>query len=164
MLLLRAVGLLLNVYCDTWKVRLLLVSTLLVASLHHFMVFLMLIGHRVLMIINILVDTFSFLAPLPFHGNLASNALLLAPPLKQSIRLWLMVLLRFFGFAIFYQIYAFLLVLLPLFGATIWVLLICLPIQFFMLVQNMLKLIITLFMIEWLKRRLRFASSPPKTN
>jgi len=42
-----------------------------------------------------------FLVPHLFHGNLRSNALLLAPPLKQSIKLWLMVLLRFFGYAIF---------------------------------------------------------------
>ena len=100
------------------------------------MVFLMLIGHRVLLIINILVDTFSFLAPLPFHGNLASNALLLAPPLKQSIRLWLMVLLRFFGFAIFCQIYISILILSLLFDARTLVLLICTVIQSFMLIQK----------------------------
>jgi hypothetical protein len=51
-----------------------------------FMVLLMLIGQAVLMIENPRVDTLYFLAPLSFRGNLASNALLLDPPLKQSIR------------------------------------------------------------------------------
>jgi hypothetical protein len=51
-----------------------------------FMVLLMLIGPAVLMIENPRVDTLYVVAPLPFHGNLASNALLLDPPLKQSIR------------------------------------------------------------------------------
>jgi hypothetical protein len=51
-----------------------------------FMVLLMLIGPAVLMIENPQVDTLYFLAPLPFRANLASNALLLDPPLKQSIR------------------------------------------------------------------------------
>jgi hypothetical protein len=39
----------------------------------------------VLMIENIVVATSSFLAPLPSHGNMVRNALLLAPPLKQNI-------------------------------------------------------------------------------
>ena len=43
-------------------------------------------GGGVLMIRSLLVATLSFLAPLSFHGNLVSNALLLAPPLKQNIR------------------------------------------------------------------------------
>ena len=38
------------------------------------------------MIKNLLVATSSFLAPLPSHENLVSNALLLAPPLKQNLK------------------------------------------------------------------------------
>jgi hypothetical protein len=75
-----------------------------------------------------------------------------------------MVLLRFFGYTIFWQICAFPLVLLLLSSAIIWVLLICLLIWFFILEQNMLKLIITLFMIGRPKKRFRVASSPPKIN
>jgi succinate dehydrogenase hydrophobic anchor subunit len=48
-----------------------------------------------------LVDILFFLVPPLFHGNLGSNALLLDPLLKHSIKLWMMVLLRFFGYAIF---------------------------------------------------------------
>jgi hypothetical protein len=69
-----------------------------------------------------------------------------------------------FGFVIFQHICVFLPVLLPPFGATIWVLRICLLILFFMHVQSMLRLIITLFVIEWLKTRYRFALYLPKTN
>jgi hypothetical protein len=76
-------------------------STSLVAPLYHFMGSLTPIGRGVLMIENLLVDILFFLVPHLFHGNLGSNALLLAPPLKQSIKLWLMVLLRFFGYTIF---------------------------------------------------------------
>jgi glutamate/tyrosine decarboxylase-like PLP-dependent enzyme len=76
-------------------------STLLVAPLYHFIGSLTPIGRGVLMIKNLLVDILFFLVPYLFHGNLESNALLLTPPLKQSIKLWLMVLLRFFGYAIF---------------------------------------------------------------
>jgi hypothetical protein len=130
MLLLRPIRLLLNVSCTSWKVRLLLASTLLVALLSHFMALLMLIGQGVLMIENLLVDILSFLVRPLFHGNLGSNALLLVHPLKQSIRLWLMVLLRFFGSTIFYQFFAFLLVLLLLSGMMIWVLFICLLTRF----------------------------------
>ena len=75
-----------------------------------------------------------------------------------------MVLLRFFGFVIFCQICVSLLVLLPPSGVIIWVLLICLLIRSFMLVQSMLRSIITLFVIEWLKKRFKFASSHPKIN
>jgi hypothetical protein len=86
MLLPKAIGLPLNVYCDTWKVRPPLVSTLLVTLPYLYMVLLMSIRPKVLMIGNPRVDTLSFLATLPFYENLASNALLLAPLLKQSIR------------------------------------------------------------------------------
>jgi hypothetical protein len=40
----------------------------------------------------------------------------------------------------------------------------CLLIWCFMHVQSVLRLIITLFMIEWLKIRYRFASYPSKIN
>jgi len=71
-----------------------------------------------------------------------------------------MVLLRFFGFAIFCQIYVSLLVLLPLSGVIIWVLLIYLLIRSFMLVQSMLRSIITLFVIETKKEiQIRFIPS-----
>lgn len=60
--------------------------TLLVAHCYHFMVLLMLIGWGALMIGSPRVATLTFSAPLPFHGNLASNVLLLAPPLKQNIK------------------------------------------------------------------------------
>ena len=116
------------------------------------------------MIENLLVDILSFLVRPLFHGNLGSNALLLVHPLKQSIRLWLMVLLRFFGSTIFYQFFAFLLVLLLLSGMMIWVLFICLLTRFFMLKENMLNLIITLFVLKWLKGKFKFASSPLKIN
>jgi hypothetical protein len=53
------------------------------------------------MIEYLLVDMLFFLVPHLFYENLGTNALLLAPPLKQSIKLWLMVLLRFFGYTIF---------------------------------------------------------------
>jgi hypothetical protein len=55
---------------------------LLEAPLYHCMVLLMWTGWGVLMIENLLVATLSFLAPLPSHENLVSNALLFAPPLK----------------------------------------------------------------------------------
>jgi hypothetical protein len=86
------------------------------------MVLLMLIAWGVLMIESLLVAILSFLAPLSFHENLISNALLLAHPLKQNIRplvdgivevLWLHYLLL---------IYASFPVLLPPFGVTIWAL------------------------------------------
>jgi len=86
MLLPKAIGLPLKVYCDTSKVRPPLVSTLLMTLPYLYMVLLMSIRPKVLMIGNPRVDTLSFLATLPFHENLASNALLLAPLLKQSIR------------------------------------------------------------------------------
>jgi len=79
MLLLRVIRWLSNIYYDTWKVRLLLVFTLLVVVLQ------MLIGQGVSMIGSLQVATLSFSTPLSFHGNLASNALLLTPPLKQNI-------------------------------------------------------------------------------
>ena len=116
------------------------------------------------MIENLLVTTSSFSTTLSSYGNLVSNALSLTPPLKQNIRPQLMVLLRFFGSVICFQIYASLLVLLPLFGARTWVLLICLLIRCFMRIPNMWRLIITLFVIELPKKRYRFASYPPKTN
>jgi len=56
------------------------------------------------------------------------------------------------------------LVLLLLSSTIIWVLLMYLLIRFLMLEQKMLKLIITLFVTGWPKRRFRFASSPPKIN
>jgi hypothetical protein len=76
-------------------------STLLVAPLYHFMGSLTQLERGVLMIENLLEDIFFCLVPHLFHGNLESNALLLTPQLKQSIKLWLMVLLRFFGYTIF---------------------------------------------------------------
>jgi hypothetical protein len=76
-------------------------STLLVAPLYHFMGSLTSIGWGVLMIKNLLMDILFFLVPPLFHGNLGSNAMLLAPLLKHSIKLWLMVLMKFFGSAIF---------------------------------------------------------------
>jgi hypothetical protein len=57
-------------------------STSLVAPLYHFMGSLTPIGRGVLMIKNLLVDILFFLVPHLFYGNLGSNALLLAPPLK----------------------------------------------------------------------------------
>jgi hypothetical protein len=56
------------------------------------------------------------------------------------------------------------LVLLLLSSMIIWVLLMYLLIRFLMLEQKMLKLIITLFVTGWPKRRFRFALSPPKIN
>jgi hypothetical protein len=135
-----------------------------VAPLYHCMVLLMLIAWGVLMIESLLVAILSFLAPLSFHENLISNALLLAHPLKQNIRplvdgivevLWLHYLpfdLCFFSS----------------FVTTIWCdnlgATFCLLIWCFMHVQSVLRLIITLFMIEWLKMRYRFTSYPSKIN
>ena len=87
------------------------------------MVLLMLIELIVLMIVSLPWLTLYFLTPLLFHGNLASNELLVT-------------LLRFFGFAIFCQIYISLLILSLLFGARTLVLLICTVIQSFMLIQK----------------------------
>jgi len=85
MLLLRVIRRLSNIYYYTWKVRLPSVFTLLVVPHYPFMVLLMLIRRGVLMIGSLRVATLSFSAPLSFHGNLASNTLLLTPPLKQNI-------------------------------------------------------------------------------
>jgi len=82
MLLLRVNGLLLNVSCVTWKVRHLMTPTLLMAHLYPFMGSLTPIGRGVLMIENLLVDILFLSVPPLFHGNLGSNALLLAPSLK----------------------------------------------------------------------------------
>jgi hypothetical protein len=62
-----------------------------------------------------------------------------------------------------FQIYTSLPILLPPFGPIIWALLICLLIRCFIHVESMLRLIITSFVIEWLKRRYKFTSYPPKT-
>jgi hypothetical protein len=56
--------------------------TLLMAHLYPFMGSLTPIGRGVLMIENLLVDILFLSVPPLFHGNLGSNALLLAPSLK----------------------------------------------------------------------------------
>ena len=63
------------------------------------MILLILIELVVLIIVSLSGLTLSFLIPLSFHENLASNELLLDSPLKMSIKLLLMTLLKFFGFA-----------------------------------------------------------------
>jgi hypothetical protein len=66
-------------------VRLPLVFILLVIPHYPFMVLLMLIEREASMIKSLRVVTLFFSALLPFHENLASNALLLALPQKQNI-------------------------------------------------------------------------------
>ena len=94
-----------------------------------------------------------------FHGNQASNAQLLAPPPKLSIKPWQMALLRLFGFSIYWEICRFILILLLLFGVIISTLLIYLQILSFMLVLNTLRLTIILYETELRRKRFRFALS-----
>jgi len=75
-----------------------------------------------------------------------------------------MTLLKLFGFSIYWQISRSLLILLLSFGMIILVLHIYLRILFFMLAQNMLKLIIILYEIGLQRRRFRFVLSPPRIN
>jgi len=75
-----------------------------------------------------------------------------------------MVLLRFYGFELCCQIFIFSLILCLSFGVIIWVLPTCLSILSFMLALRMLKLIITLFIIELLKKKLTFSSYPSRIN
>jgi cytochrome b561 len=71
------------------------------APLLLYMALQMQIGLVVLMIASLRVAILSFLVRHRFLGNPASNAQLLAPLLRLSIKLLLMVLLKSFGFNTF---------------------------------------------------------------
>jgi len=139
-----------------------MVCTSLGVPLFPYMVLQMLIGLVVLMTENPLVATWYISAKHLFLGSLENNAQWLGHRLKQNIRLLQMVLLRFYGFRLCYLIFISLLILQLSFGVIIWVLPTCLSILSFMLALNMLKSIITSFVIKLLKRTLRFGSSPPR--
>ena len=59
------------------------------------------IGQAVLMIVSLRVIILSSLVRHQFHRNLTSNAQLLAPPPRLSIKPWLMALLRLSSFSIY---------------------------------------------------------------
>jgi len=122
------------------------------------------IGQVVLMITSLQVVILSYLVRRRFHGNQASNAQLLAPLPKLSIKPWQMALLRLFDFSIYQEICRFILLLLLLFGVIISALLIYLQILSFMLVLNTLRLTIILYETELRRKRFRFALSPLTIN
>ena len=98
MLLQILIGPLSNVFYATLKVRRLMVSISLEAPFLLYMALQMQIGLVVLMIASLRAAILSFLVRHRFLGNSASNALLLAPLLRMSIKLLLMVLLKSFDF------------------------------------------------------------------
>ena len=112
------------------------------------------------MIASLRVAILSFLIRRRFLGNLASNAQLLAPLLRLSIKLLLMVPLKSFGFNTCEQICRFPQSLLLPFGVIILVLPISQPILYSMLVLSMLKWIITLSMTALPRKRFRFVLFP----
>ena len=146
------------------KVRHLMVCTSLGVLLFPYMVLQMLTELVVLMIENPPVATWYISTEHLFLGSLQNNEQWLVHWLKQNIRFLRMVLLRSYEFGLCCQIFIFLLILWLSFGVIIWLLPTCLSILSFMLALNMLKSIITLFVIELLKRKLRFGSSPRRIN
>jgi len=98
MLLQILIGLLSNVFYAILKVRHLMVSISLEAPLLLYMALQMQIGLVVLMIASLRAAILSVLVRRRFLGNPASNALLLAPLLRLSIKPLLMVPLKSFGF------------------------------------------------------------------
>jgi len=98
MLLQILIGSLLSVFYDILKVRHLMVFISLEARLLLYMALQMQIGLVVLIIASLQVAILSFFVRLRFLGNLASNARLLAPLLRLSIKPLLMVPLKSFSF------------------------------------------------------------------
>jgi len=146
------------------KVQHLIVCTSLKVHLSPYMVLQMLIGLVVLMAKNSPMAIWYIWVVHLFLGSLENYKQWLALQLKQNIRLLRMVLLRSYGFGLCYQIFIFLIILWLSFGVIIWVLPTCMSILSFMLALSMLKSIITSFVIELLKRKLRFGSSPREIN
>jgi len=98
MLLQILIGPLLSVFYVILKVRHLMVFISLEDPLLLYMALQMQIGLVVLMITSLRLAILSFLIRRRFLGNPASNAQLLAPLLRLSIKLLLMVPLKSFGF------------------------------------------------------------------
>jgi len=98
MLLQILIGSLLSVFYAILKVRHLMVFISLEARLLLYMALQMQIRLVVLIIASLQVAILSFFVRLRFLGNLASNARLLAPLLRLSIKPLLMVPLKSFSF------------------------------------------------------------------
>ena len=115
MLLHIFIGVLLNAFCVIYEVRPPMAYISLTGSHLLFMALHMRIGQVVLMIVSLRVVILSFLVRHRFLGNLASNAQLLAPPQRLSIKPWLMALLRLSSFSIYWEMH-----ILSNFAPTLW--------------------------------------------
>lgn len=140
MLLLQLVRLLSSVLCTMYRPQFSLVYTSIVVTLYLFVVSLMLIRLTMLMIESLRVGILCFLVLPLSRGNQRNNISLIVLLSKLSTRLQFMVLLKFFGFVLYFQSFTFFFFLQLHYDVITWVLLIYRSIMFFMLTLSMLRL------------------------